>query len=79
LDDNEDLIEDYYNKMIPYLQTYLSTIEDFKYLSYIGIYISLYNEEKINPNNLFEYRENCLNNIKKMRLDLLLPISIAKK
>jgi|SRR5277367_722347 len=72
--DHEDLLEDYYNEILPYMDVYFSSFEDFEYPPYIGLYISSKKEDKINPKSLFEEKEICLNNIRKMDLDLLLPI-----
>lgn len=56
LNDNEDIIEDYYNKLLPSIDTYFSKRSDYKYPSYVGLYISRYNEEIINPKKLLEHK-----------------------
>ncbi len=79
LNDKEDIIEDYYNKLISYIDVYLRNLKDFEYPSYIGLYISLYRENKINPSNLIEQKQICINNINKMNLHLLFPMPLLKK
>jgi hypothetical protein len=76
--DHEDLIEDYYNELLPKMDTYYSSFKDIEYPPYIGLYISLKNEDILNPNYLLEQKEICLNNIQKMNSDLLFPISWTK-
>jgi len=45
--DDEDILEDYYNKLYSYLDTYLSNLQFKDYPCYIGIYLSSYNKNRI--------------------------------
>jgi len=79
LNDNEDCMEDYYNKLVAYVSIHLKNREYCSYTeSLIGLYISVVNEEKIDPKYLSFQKEYILNNILKMHTDLLLPINLNK-
>ena len=64
-DDKEDLIEDFYLDLVPDLDIYLKgleVLEPIEYPNYIGLYISLFSEDKLNSKDLILKKDNCLSN-----------------
>lgn len=78
-DDKEDLLEDYYLHFLPHIDNYYKNIEVNGETFYMGLYISSILEDKLDPKALLLEKEVYFNNIEKMRMDLLLPISLIKK
>jgi hypothetical protein len=79
LNDDEDCIEDYYNKLVIFMSKYLDRKKDLISTgSYVGLYISTISENEINTKHLYFQKENCLNNIRKMHIDFILPIYLDK-
>lgn len=65
INDEEDIIEDFYFNLFPDLDVYLKgleVLEPIEYPNYIGLYISLYSEDKLNPEDLLSNKDNCLSN-----------------
>jgi hypothetical protein len=94
IDDNEDLIEDFYLDLLPDMDIYLrglEVLEDIEYPYYIGLYINIKPEDKINPEDLLQYKDKCLsdehrffkkeyiNRITKIPLYLLPHMTFNKK
>jgi hypothetical protein len=65
LNDDEDIIEDLFLDLLPSIDKYLKSLEEKEipvFPSYIGIYISIYSEDKINPKELAFIKDKYLNN-----------------
>ena len=86
LNDKEDIIEDFYLDLLPHMGVYLKgqeVLEDIEYPYYIGLYINIKPEDKINPKDLLVckdkhlsdknifYKKEYVNKITKIPLYLL--------
>jgi len=64
VEDNEDIIEDLFWDLFPYIDKHLKNLEEQQFPefpSYLGIYINVLPEYKINPKELASIKDNHLN------------------
>jgi hypothetical protein len=82
IEDNEDIVEDIFLDLFPYMNKYLKSLEEQEFPefpSYIGIYVSALPEEKIAPKKLAlikdEYLNDCLRVYKNFYIKNVLKIN----
>lgn len=80
LNDKDDVINDGYNSLKLSLDTYLSKLCNDNYPLMIGIFISSDNiyelYDKLDIKAIKSHMGKCINNISKMKSNLLMPIDI---